>query len=55
MTNKSGVSTMEREMLDKVTALFSKLTEQEKERTIAFLEGMAFKADLSAAQEVPSG
>ena len=43
----------ERELLDKMTALFPKLTESEKERTIAFIEGMAFKASLQSPATVP--
>ncbi len=44
----------ERELLDKMIALFPKLTETEKERTIAFIEGMAFKASLQPAAPRPS-
>lgn len=39
----------ERELLAKMTALFQTLTTPDKERTIAFIEGMAFKASLQQA------
>lgn len=38
----------EKAMLAKITELLPKLNEQEKDRTLAFIEGMAFKADLQA-------
>lgn len=56
MAKEREMTANERELLEKMTALFPKLTEPEKERTIAFIEGMAFKAALSATrQAAPTG